>query len=119
MSIDDWLKVSQHSHQLDSTHFSAGSRNENYDSLGAAHLLRIAAGLSTKKASQFGICRNIQQAGGSLTVTGDREILAYTLEVTRDQLETALQFLENTCIGQVFKPWEIEGELALICTCSE
>jgi ubiquinol-cytochrome c reductase core subunit 2 len=92
----------------------AGSRNENYDSLGAAHILRIAAGLSTKKASQFGICRNIQQTGGSLSVTGDREILAYTLEVTRDQLETALQFLENSVTGQVFKPWEIQDSIPRI-----
>lgn len=45
-----------------------------------------------------------------MTVTGDREVLAYTLEVTRDQLETALQFLENTVTEQIFKPWEIEGE---------
>jgi ubiquinol-cytochrome c reductase core subunit 2 len=73
--------------------------------------MRIAAGLSTKNATQFGICRNIQQSGGSLTVTADREVIAYTLEVTRDQLETALQFLENTVTGQVFKPWEIQDSI--------
>lgn len=91
--------------------FSAGARNESYDTQGAAHLLRIAAGLSTKNATGFGITRNIQQVGGSLTVTSDRELIAYTLEVTRDQLETALQFLENSVVGQVFKPWEISDNL--------
>lgn len=73
--------------------------------------MRIAAGLSTKNATGFGITRSIQQAGGSLTVTSDREVIAYTLEVTRDQLETALRFLENTVMGQVFKPWEIEDSI--------
>lgn len=91
--------------------FSAGSRNETYESQGAAHLLRIAAGLSTKNASGFGITRAIQQVGGSLSVTGDREVISYTLEVTRDHLETALKFLESAVVGQAFKPWEISDVL--------
>lgn len=40
-------------------------------------------------------------------MTGDRELFSYTIEVTRDNLETALQFLEKSVTGQVFKPWEI------------
>lgn len=71
-------------------------------------MLRIAAGLSTKHATGFGITRSIQQIGGSLSVTSDREIIAYTIEVTRDNLEPALKFLENAVTGQIFKPWEIE-----------
>lgn len=86
---------------------SAGSRNETYESLGAAHLIRIAAGLTTKHATTFGITRNIQQVGGCLSVTADRELFSYTIEVTRDHLETALQYLERSVTGQVFKPWEI------------
>lgn len=73
--------------------------------------MRIAAGLSTKNASGFGIMRSIQQVGGSLSVTSDREIIAYTIEVKRDQLETALKFLENAVCGQVFKPWELSDSL--------
>lgn len=76
--------------------------------MGASHIIRVASGLTTKHATQFGITRNIQQIGGSLSVTSDREILAYTVEVTRDHLEEALQFLEKSVTGQVFKPWEIE-----------
>lgn len=79
--------------------------------MGASHIVRVAAGLSTKNATTFGITRNIQQVGGSLSVTSDREIIAYTIEVTRDHLETALQFLEKSVTGQVFKPWEIEDNL--------
>lgn len=46
-----------------------------------------------------------------MSVTSDREIIAYTIEVTRDHLETALQFLEKSVTGQIFKPWEIEDNL--------
>jgi ubiquinol-cytochrome c reductase core subunit 2 len=40
-------------------------------------------------------------------VSSDRETTIYTVEVTRDHLETALQYLEKSVTGQVFKPWEI------------
>jgi ubiquinol-cytochrome c reductase core subunit 2 len=73
--------------------------------------MRIAAGLSTKNATGFGITRSIQQLGGSLTVTSDRETIAYTIEVTRDHLEEALRILENAVTGQAFKPWEISDSL--------
>lgn len=87
--------------------FRAGSRNETADNIGAAHVLRAAGGLSTKTATAFGITRNIQQAGGSLTTTADREVVAYSVAVTKDQLETGLKYLEATATGQVFKPWEL------------
>lgn len=74
-------------------------------------MLRIAAGLSTKNATALGITRNIQQVGGTLSVTSDREIIAYTIEVTRNHLETALQFLEKAVLGQSFKPWEVSDSL--------
>lgn len=73
--------------------------------------MRIAAGLSTKNASGFGITRSIQQVGGSLSVTSDRELVAYTIEVTRDHLETALKYIENAVVGQAFKPWELADSL--------
>lgn len=86
---------------------SAGSRNETADCLGAAHVLRAAGGLSTKTATAFGITRNIQQAGGSLTTAADRELVTYSVAVTKDQLEVGLKYLEATATGQVFKPWEL------------
>ncbi|XP_040153288.1 cytochrome b-c1 complex subunit 2, mitochondrial [Anopheles arabiensis] len=87
--------------------FRAGSRNETADCLGAAHVLRAAGGLSTKTATAFGITRNIQQAGGSLTTAADRELVTYSVAVTKDQLEVGLKYLEATATGQVFKPWEL------------
>lgn len=66
--------------------FRAGSRNETYSTQGIIHHLRIYAGLSTSRSSTFGITRNIQQLGGNLTATTDRESIAYTLQITRDKL---------------------------------
>lgn len=86
---------------------SAGSRQETTDNLGAAHLMRICAGLSTANASQFGIIRNIQEVGANLSVTADRELIAYTLEGTRDAVEKTLPFLTEVATKQIFKPWEV------------
>ncbi|XP_020278498.1 cytochrome b-c1 complex subunit 2, mitochondrial [Pseudomyrmex gracilis] len=91
--------------------FRAGSRNETYDTQGTAHHLRIAAGLTTSRSTTFGITRNIQQLGGNLTATTDRESIAYTLQVTRNNLDQALTFLEDVATQQVFKPWEISDQL--------
>uniref|UniRef100_A0A1L8E0N2 Putative ubiquinol cytochrome c reductase subunit qcr2 n=1 Tax=Nyssomyia neivai TaxID=330878 RepID=A0A1L8E0N2_9DIPT len=88
--------------------FNAGSRNETYDNLGATHVLRAAAGLTTKGSTTFAITRNIQQIGGNLSVTSDREVIAYTLEVTPNHLDVGLKFLQDVATGQVFKPWELD-----------
>ncbi|XP_076240570.1 ubiquinol-cytochrome c reductase core protein 2 [Calliopsis andreniformis] len=91
--------------------FRAGSRNETYDTQGTAHHLRIAAGLSTSTSSAFAITRNIQQLGGNLMATVDRESIAYTLQITRNNLPDALKFLEDVATKQVFKPWEVSDEI--------
>ncbi|KAL7300168.1 hypothetical protein TKK_0007014 [Trichogramma kaykai] len=90
--------------------YRAGSRNETYDTQGTAHLLRICTGLTTKRSSAFGLTRNIQQLGGDLSVNADRESICYTLRISRDKLEPALQYLEDAATKQLFKPWEIEDE---------
>lgn len=47
-------------------------------------MLRIAAGLTTRTCTHFGLTRNIQQVGGNLTAQVDRETVSYTLETKRD-----------------------------------
>lgn len=86
--------------------FRAGSRNEDHDTAGANHMIRIAAGLSTKYRTGFNITRNLQQIGGSLTASSDRELLSYTIETTSDKQETALKLLTDIVLP-AFKPWEI------------
>ncbi|XP_035721824.1 cytochrome b-c1 complex subunit 2, mitochondrial-like [Vespa mandarinia] len=91
--------------------FRAGPRNETYHTQGVSHHLRIVAGLTTCRSSYFGITRNIQQLGGNIIATSDRESIAYTLQVTRNNLKQALQFLEDITTQQAFKPWEISDQL--------
>ncbi|XP_076757847.1 ubiquinol-cytochrome c reductase core protein 2 [Xylocopa sonorina] len=91
--------------------FRAGSRNETYDTQGTAHYLRIAAGLSTSSFSSFAITRNIQQLGGCLLTTLDRESIAYTLQITRNNLTDVLQYFEAAVTKPLYKPWEITDEL--------
>lgn len=90
--------------------FRAGSRNETYDTQGMIHHLRVLAGLSTSTASTFAITRNIQQLGGNLLTVVDRESIAYTLQITRNNLSDALKFLECVATKQVFKPWEVSDQ---------
>ena len=61
----------------------AGSRNEGYDNAGVSHALRIAAGMATKKNTAFGLCRNLQQVGGSMSCTQGREHTLYAVQVIR------------------------------------
>ncbi|KOB73286.1 Ubiquinol-cytochrome c reductase core protein II [Operophtera brumata] len=60
---------------------SAGSRYEPQTDLGVSHILRSAAGLSTNGASGFIIARKLAQIGASVSASGDREFIYYTLEV--------------------------------------
>lgn len=75
------------------------------------HTLRVAAGLSTKNATQFAITRNIQQVGANLTVTNNREIIAYTLEGTRKAVEEVIPFLTEVTTQQEFRPWEVSDNV--------
>lgn len=87
--------------------FKAGSRYEPQTELGVAHMLRSAAGLSTKYANSFILARKLQQIGASVTASGDREFIYYTLETTQDNLNDALELLKQLVSGQEFRPWEL------------
>lgn len=67
--------------------------------------------MSTKNATSFGITRNIQQVGGSLSVTSDRETIGYNVEIIRSSLETGLKYLQDSVTCQLFKPWELQDNL--------
>lgn len=92
----------------DICYFRAGSRCENYDQLGASHVIRAAAALSNANTTSFGVVRNLGYVGANLSSSGDREILSYSVDVNRDQLATALEQLVNVSAHQTFKPWELE-----------
>lgn len=91
--------------------FRAGSRQEQSDNAGVAHVLRICAGLSTKNATNFAITRRIQQVGASLHCTQDRETISYTLEGTKDAINEVLPLLTEVASAQVFQPWEVSDNV--------
>merc|ERR1712029_787948 len=86
----------------------AGSRNEGYDNAGVSHALRIAAGMATKKNTAFGLCRNLQQVGGSMSCTQGREHTLYAVQTTRDVSDIGVEYLTDSVSNSVYKPWEVE-----------
>lgn len=101
--------------------YRAGSRYESYDNLGITHVLRVAASLSNKSSSAFGLMRNLQQIGSNLSVSSDRELIEYNVTLTRNNLDTGLKYLQDAATRPIFKPWEladltssIKGDLARV-----
>ncbi|CAB3259865.1 unnamed protein product [Arctia plantaginis] len=92
--------------------FRAGARYEPQTELGISHVLRSAAGLTTKNASSFIIARKLAQLGASVSASGDREFIYYTLEATQDNLQPALELLNNIVSNQEFRPWELDDNLS-------
>ncbi|KAI5694952.1 hypothetical protein M8J75_008173 [Diaphorina citri] len=87
--------------------FKAGARYETPDNLGITHVLRSAAGLSTEEFTHFGIIRHVQQAGGSLYATVDREGIVYTIEAVRKEIGHVHKFLASVVGKTEFRPWEV------------
>lgn len=85
----------------------AGSRYETVENSGVAHVLRLAANLTTKGASAFKICRGVEALGGSLSVTSSRETMVYSADCLRDNLDSLLEYLVNVTTAQEFRPWEV------------
>ncbi|XP_077476000.1 ubiquinol-cytochrome c reductase core protein 2a [Stigmatopora argus] len=85
----------------------AGSRYETAENQGAAHVLRLAANMTTKGVSAFKLCRGIEALGASLSATLSRETMVYTAECFRDDLDNILEYLVNVTTAQEFRPWEV------------
>lgn len=87
--------------------FKAGSRYEPVNELGISHVLRSSAGLTTNNASSYIIARQLQQIGASITASGDREFIYYTLETSQYNLQEAVKNLVDLISNQEFRPWEL------------
>lgn len=86
----------------------AGSRFEPFSQLGLTHTLRYAAGMSTQKSTIFGITRNIEYLGGSLTASTTRDDFFYQLNCLRDYGSSVLKYLGDTVTKPAFKSWQME-----------
>lgn len=85
----------------------AGSRHESYAKQGTTHLLRVGAGLSNKNSTGFGVHVTVKATGGDLSVTSDRESIAYNVELNRNELATGLKYLKDVSTQHEFRPWEL------------
>lgn len=90
-------------------HFSrAGSRYESYAKQGTTHVLRVAASLSNNNSSGFGVNVVVKSTGGNLSVTADRDSIAYNIDVSRDELPTTLKYLQDVSTRPEIRPWELD-----------
>jgi ubiquinol-cytochrome c reductase core subunit 2 len=63
--------------------------------------------MSTQGFSGFGITRNIDYAGCTLSASATHEDLVYTLTGSRDAIAAQIRFVADTVTRPAFKPWEI------------
>ncbi|XP_049600206.1 ubiquinol-cytochrome c reductase core protein 2a isoform X3 [Syngnathus scovelli] len=85
----------------------AGSRYESVENQGVAHVLRLAANLTTKGVSAFKLCRGVEALGANLSAALSRETMVYTARCFRDYLDNILEYLVNVTMAQEFRPWEV------------
>jgi ubiquinol-cytochrome c reductase core subunit 2 len=87
--------------------FLAGSRYEDPENSGIAHVIRSSAGLSTESSTNFAILRNLGHLGTNFYATSDRETITYTIEAHKDNLISSLKYFIDSISNQKFKPWEL------------
>lgn len=75
---------------------------------GATHVVRSMTGFSTQNFTDFLILRNMQQMGGHLSCTGDREFTSFNLVATRDNIQCLFGFLASVVSSPAFKPWQVK-----------
>ncbi|XP_074594279.1 ubiquinol-cytochrome c reductase core protein 2 [Brevipalpus obovatus] len=86
----------------------AGPRFETSKELGASHMIRYAAGMHTKNHTIFGITRNMEYSGGSMTVTTTRDDIIYRLTTSRETAEQNYSYLADTVTRPQFRFWQLE-----------
>jgi len=89
--------------------YHAGSRHEPADQLGITHCIRAAANLSSQKTTAFMIAKQLQQIGGNLTCTTNREHVEYVVNCLRSDLSEATALLGQVATLPAFKPWEVSS----------
>jgi len=94
--------------------YNAGSRYEETGKEGVTHCLRSLSDLSTSRATDFAIVRNIQQIGGNLECMSTREHMIYSVECPRDGANIAAEYLGAAAGGPLFLDWELEDNFARI-----
>ena len=69
------------------------------------------AGFSTKESTVFGITRNIEYVGGSLSALTTRDYMIYILENDRSYTDKTIKYLSDTVMAPAFKHWQIKDNI--------
>ncbi|XP_062606236.1 cytochrome b-c1 complex subunit 2, mitochondrial-like isoform X1 [Saccostrea cucullata] len=83
----------------------AGSRYESPYQLGVSHYLRATALSNTGPFSGFRLIKNIDEAGGNLSVQTTREHMIYTIEGPTSELEGFVKYLGAILTKPTFEKW--------------
>jgi predicted Zn-dependent peptidase len=92
----------------------AGSRNENRDQHGIAHLLEHMAFKGTKNRSALGIAEEIESVGGELNAATSVETTAYYARVLSSEVNHAADILHDILANSVFDEQELQREKHVI-----
>ncbi|XP_048762021.1 cytochrome b-c1 complex subunit 2, mitochondrial-like [Ostrea edulis] len=86
----------------------AGSRYESPYQLGVTHYLRATSLSNTMPFSGFKLVKNIDEAGGNLSIQTTREHMIYTVEGPSSQLESFVKYLGAILTKPTFEKWHME-----------
>ncbi|MEM7289049.1 MAG: pitrilysin family protein [Pseudomonadota bacterium] len=92
----------------------AGSRNENENQHGIAHLLEHMAFKGTGKRTAFQIAEEIENVGGELNAATSVETTAYYARVLKPQVGHAAEILYDILANSTFDAQELQREKHVI-----
>ncbi len=92
----------------------AGSRDEELDEWGVAHLLEHMAFKGTPRRSAMEIASSIEAVGGEINAATGMESTAYFCRVLKDDWPLALDILSDILTDPIFDPAELAKERYVI-----
>ncbi|XP_004925096.1 cytochrome b-c1 complex subunit 2, mitochondrial isoform X1 [Bombyx mori] len=94
--------------------YQAGSRYEIDDQLGASHFIRAASSATGCGYTSFAKMRYLQQNGGSITCSSDRQNISFTLRCPPTVFSELKNYLLDVASRCCYHPWEIKDRKTLI-----
>ena len=94
--------------------FAVGTRNEQEDVNGVAHLLEHMAFKGTKRRSSVEIAEEIELVGGYLNAYTSREQTAYYAKVLKDDTGLAIDILGDILQNSTFEEQELKRERGVV-----
>ncbi|CAH0399619.1 unnamed protein product [Chilo suppressalis] len=94
--------------------YQAGSRYESDATIGASHFVRAMSSASGCGHSSYIKHRRLQQSGGFLTCTADRQSVAFTLRCPVTTFPDLKSYLLDTAARCCYHQWELDDCKSLV-----